>query len=166
MARLDTTTVLADVMAGPKKDWMGALERMADEAYPPWRDLFQRTQRRLPPEMRKELGPAWQARQRPLFIKALLEWLGACTSPEVMAEVSARLDAVLEFTIFVNREFLLQPNYSLENHQSDIFDMFQLQYLAFDRFVIVSNDSDLSTRTRHSSQADRIMPFDQFLQSL
>lgn len=95
MARLDTTTVLAEVMAGPKKDWMGALERMADEAYPAWRDLFQRTQRRLPLEMRKELGPAWQARQRPLFTKALLEWLGARTAPEVIAEVSARLDACL-----------------------------------------------------------------------
>ena len=66
--------------------------------------------------MRKELGPAWQAKQRPIFIKALLDWLGASSGPEVMAEISARLDAVLEFTIFVNREFLLQSNYSLENH--------------------------------------------------
>ena len=166
MARLDTTSVLTEVMAGPKKEWMGALERMADEAYPAWRDLFNRTQRRLPVEMKKELGPAWQARQRPLFIKALLDWLGASAGPEVMTEMSARLDAVLAFTIIVNREFLLQPNYSLENHQSDIFDMFQLQYLAFDRFVIVSNDPDLTTRTQQSTQADRIMSFDQFLQTL
>ena len=77
-----------------------------------------------------------------------------------------RLNAVLEFTIFVNREFLLQPNYSPENHQSDIFDMFQLQHLAFLKFVIVSNDPDLTTRTRQSSQAGRIMSFDQFLQTL
>jgi hypothetical protein len=61
--------------------------------------------------------------------------------------MSMRLDAVLEFTIFVTREFLLS-NYSLEKHQSDVFDQFQLQYLAMDKFVIVSGDSDLSTRTK------------------
>jgi hypothetical protein len=72
---------------------------------------------------------------------------------------------VLEFTVFVAREFLLR-NYSPEKHQSDVFDQFQLQYLAFDRFVIVSGDPDLSTRTRNSPQAARIMSFDQFLSNL
>jgi hypothetical protein len=165
-ARLETTSVLANVMAGPKKAWMAAVEIMADEKCPSWRDLFQKTSRRLPPDVRKELEPrsAWQA-QRPVYIKALLDWLGASTDPDVVAEVSARLDAVLEFTIFVAREFLLR-NYSLEKHQSDVFDQFQLQYLAMDRFVIVSGDSGLSTRTRQSPQAARIMSFDQFLQTL
>jgi len=165
-ARLDATSILADIMVWPKLGWAAAMERMADEAYPAWRELFQQTQRRLPREMMKELGPAWRARQRPIFIKALLDWLGASTGPEVVADISARLDAVLEFTVFVAREFLVQPSYSLENNQSDIFDMFQLQYLAFDRFVIVSNDSDLTNRTRQSSQAHRIMSFDHFLQTL
>jgi hypothetical protein len=32
-----------------------------------------------------------------------------------------RLDAVLDFTIFVAREFLLR-NHSLKKHQSDVFD--------------------------------------------
>lgn len=114
----------------------------------------------------KELGPAWQARQRPIFIKALLDWLGASAGPEVVADISAKLDAVLEFTMYVVRDFLVQPSYSLENHQSDIFDMFQLQYLAFDRFVIVSSDSDLTKRTRQSSQAHRIISFDHFLRTL
>jgi len=76
-----------------------------------------------------------------------------------------RLDAVLDFTIFVAREFLLR-NHLLKKHQSDVFDQFQLQYLAMDRFVIVSADPDLSTRTRQSSQADRIMSFEQFLKTL
>jgi hypothetical protein len=71
----------------------------------------------------------------------------------------------MEFTIFVVREFLLR-DYSLEKHQSDVFDQFQLQYLAMDRFVIVSGDPDLSTRTRQSSRAARIMSFDQFLGTL
>lgn len=164
--RLITTSVLADVMAGPKKAWMAAVEAIADKNYPAWRELFQQTGRRLPPEMRKELElrSAWQA-QRPVFIKALLDWLGASTGPELVAQISTRLDAVLEFTIFVAREFLLR-NYSLAKHQSDVFDQFQLQYLAMDRFVIVSGDPDLSTRTRQSPQAARIMSFDQFLLTL
>ena len=76
--------------------------------------------------------------------------------------MSGRLDAVLEFTIFICREFLLN-NYALEKHQSDVFDQFQLQYLAFQRFVIVTADPDLSKRTQESSQAPRIMTFQQFL---
>jgi hypothetical protein len=165
-ARISSTSVLAELMAGPKRQWAAEVEKMADEHYPAWRELFQRTGRRLPLEMRKELAPrsAWQA-QRPAFIKALLEWLHAPTGSEVVAEILTRLDAVLEFTIFVAREFLLR-NYSLEKHQSDVFDQFQLQYLAMDRFIIVSGDPDLSTRTRQSAQAARIMSFHQFLTSL
>ena len=49
-ARLDTTAVLTEVMAGPKKAWIGAVERMADETYPAWRDVARRTGKRLPPE--------------------------------------------------------------------------------------------------------------------
>ena len=66
--------------------------------------------------------------------------------------MSGRLDAVLEFTIFICREFLLN-NYALEKHQSDVFDQFQLQYLAFQQFVIVTADPDLSKRTQESSQS-------------
>jgi hypothetical protein len=163
---IGSTSVVADLMAGPKRAWAAQVEELANENYPSWRQLFDETGRRLPLEMRKALEPrsAWQ-QQRPAFVRALLEWLGASTAPEVNAEISARLDAVLEFTIFVAREFLLR-NYSLEKHHSDVFDQFQLQYLAFDRFVIVSGDPDLLTRTRQSSQAHRIMPFDQFLGSL
>jgi hypothetical protein len=90
---------------------------------------------------------------------------GATTDPVLVAQLSTRLDAVFDFTIFVAREFLLR-NYSLEKHQSDIFDQFQLQYPAVDRFVIVTADPDLSTRTRKSPQAARIMSFDQFLRTL
>lgn len=164
--RLDTTSVLAEVMAGPKKTWTASVERTADEKYPAWRELFQKTGRRLPPEMRKELEPrsAWEP-QRPNFVHALLDWLAATSSPELVTGLCTRLDAVLEFTIFVVREFLLR-DYSLEKHQSDVFDQFQLQYLAMDRFVIVSGDPDLSTRTRQSPQAARIMSFDQFLGTL
>jgi predicted nucleic acid-binding protein len=124
-ARLDTTSILTGIMAWPKLNWAATMERTADEMHPNWREQFKQTQRRRPPEKRKELGPNWQARQRPVFIKALLEWLGAGAAPDVMADFCTRLDAVLEFTIFITREFLLQPNYSLDNHQSDIFDMFQ-----------------------------------------
>lgn len=167
-ARLNTTSVLADVMEGPKKAWIRTVEQMADEKYPAWRDHFQQTnkRRRLPAEMRIELEPrsAWLA-QRPVYIKSLLDWLGASSGPEIIAELSTRLDAVLEFAIFVTREFLLR-NYSLEKHQSDVFDQFQLQHLAIDRFVIVTGDPDLLIRTQLSPQVNRIMSCDQFLRTL
>src|ERR1700688_201748 len=116
--------------------------------------------------MRKELEPmsAWQA-QRATFTKALLDWLHAKVDANVVNEMCIRLDAVLEFTMFVTREFLLR-NYSPEKHDSDVFDQFQLQYLAMDDFVIVSGDSDLSRRTQQSPQASRIMSFDQFVRTL
>jgi hypothetical protein len=155
-------------MDGPKKAWVRAVEQVADETYPAWRELYEQThrRRRLPPEKRKELEPrsAWQAK-RPTFIKGLLEWLGASSGPEIVTELSTRLDAVIEFGFFVTREFLLR-NYSLEKHESDIFDQFQLQHLAMDRFVIVTHDPDLSIRTRQSPQANRIMSFDEFLRTV
>jgi hypothetical protein len=165
-AGINSTSVLADLMAGPKKSWIAEVERMADEIYPDWQDHFQKTGRRLPPEMRRNVEPrsTWES-QRPAFIKALLDWLGESPGAELVAEMSIKLDAVLEFTIFVAREFLLR-NYSLEKHHSDVFDQFQLQYLAMDKFVVVSNDPDLSKRTANSTQADRIMTFGQFVQSL
>ncbi|MGA2412005.1 MAG: hypothetical protein ABSG46_16670 [Candidatus Binataceae bacterium] len=120
----------------------------------------------MPPGLRKEFEPrsAWQEK-RPDFIEALLQWLHTSNEPELVAEMSDRLDAVLEFTIFVTREFLLR-NYSAEKHDSDVFDQFQLQYLAMDGFVVVTRDPDLSKRTLQSSQADRIMSFTQFLEKL
>ena len=134
--------------------------------YPKWRELFRATGRRLPPGLRKEFEPrsAWQEK-RPDFIEALLQWLHTSNEPELVAEMSDRLDAVLEFTIFVTREFLLR-NYSAEKHDSDVFDQFQLQYLAMDGFVVVTRDPDLSKRTLQSSRADRIMSFTQFLEKL
>jgi hypothetical protein len=164
--RLKATLVLADLMAGPKRQWIDATEAMANEKFPGWRELFQTEGKRLPPQMRKELEPrsAWEA-QRSAFIDALLDWLGASRDPKVASDLYGRLDAVLEFTVFVAREFLLQ-NYSLEKHQSDVFDAFQLEYLAMDEFVIVSGDADLSHRTLHSSQACRIVSFDEFVRSI
>ena len=166
LARIGSTSILADLMAGPKKQWRLSVERMTEDHYPNWRELFENTGRRLPPEMRKVMEPASaREHQRPIFIKALLEWLHAPTSTELIAELCERLDAVLDFTILICREFLLR-NYSLDKHHSDVFDQFQLQYLAMERFVIVSGDPDLSTRTRRSAQASRIVTFAQFLAGL
>lgn len=165
-ARLDRTSIFTEIMAGPKKDWMAAVERMADETYPKWRELEKQTNRRLPVELRKSLEPrpAWHA-QRRSFVSVLLDWLGANADPETAAEMSTRLDAAIEFTTFVAREFLV-GNYSHKKNQSDVFDHFQLEYLALDRFIIVTGDAALSNRTRQSPQGTRIMSFDQFLRSL
>jgi hypothetical protein len=107
------------------------LRRFARRTYRASRDLFQQTGRRQPSEMRKELEPRseWQT-QRPVFIKGLLDWLSASNDPEMVAQLSTRLDAMLEFTIFVTREFLLRncppestrPTYS-PNFNSNIWPL-------------------------------------------
>ena len=165
-AKIDTTSVLTEVMAGPKRDWIQIVENMADERYPAWRAHLQATGRRLPETLTKSLEPrsTWIA-LRPTYAKALLAWLVGSSEPSLVEEFSARLDAALEFVTFVSQEFLLR-NYKPERHHSDVFDHFQLLHLALDRFVIVSADPDLLTRTRRSSQASRIMTFAQFLETL
>jgi hypothetical protein len=139
---------------------------MATAVYPGWEDLFRKTGRRIPLELRKEYEQRtyWE-RQRGVFSKAMLRLIGAATTPELVAEFSTRLDAATEFAIFVVREFMFH-NYSIDKHLSDAFDQVQLFYLAIDRFVVVSSDPDILLRTRQSQQASRIMSFQQFLQTL
>lgn len=164
--KMNATSAITQVMAGPKKDWKAAVEKMADEYYPAWREHFKSTGKRIPPEKKRELKPrsTWKP-QRADFIKSLIQWLHADETPVRVDELCKRFDAVLEFTIFVAREFLI-GNYSLEEHDSDVFDMYQLQYLAMDRFVIVTSDPDLVHRTQLSHQASRILSFDQFFSKL
>ena len=159
-------SVLTDMVAGPKKEWIERAEAFASEIYPRWRQHFEETGKRLPDEKCKELESrrVWDA-EKLKFGESVHRWLEASTEPESVAETTKRLDAVLEFTIFVTREFLT-GNYNLEKHQSDVYDQFQLNYLALDQFAIVTGDSDLSKRTRNSRQADRIMSLEAFLQSL
>jgi hypothetical protein len=155
-----------ELAAGPKQQWRARVEEMATNNYPRWRELFQKTGRRLPPEMRAKLEQrnVWETHADG-FAESMLTWLGASTDAASITEMHRRLDAVIQFTIFVAREFLIS-NYSLEKHESDVFDQFQLQYLAIERFIIVSNDPDLLTRTSRSSQSARIMTFGRFLQTL
>jgi len=116
--------------------------------------------------MRKTLKyrEAFEARSEE-FTSGMLDWLGAARTPEIVPMLAPRLDAVVRFTAFVVAEFL-EGKYSLENHDSDIFDQFQLHYLAQDGYIIVNNDADMWKRTAGSPQAWRIMSFEAFLQSL
>jgi hypothetical protein len=107
---------------------------------------------------------AFEARAMELT-SGLLDWLGAEQKPEVVAEVKPRLDAVVRFTAFVVAEFL-EGKYSAEKHASDVFDQFQLHYLALDGTVIVTNDRGMRTRTAESPQASRVMSFEDFLRTL
>jgi len=165
-ARVIDTSVLTLVMSGPKETWIGIVEQSATEKYPAWRELFEKSGRRLPIEMRNDLEPrsAW-ADFAPGIVDGLIRRLGGSPTPDLISELCTRLDAVCEFSLFIAREFLLR-NYSVTKHQSDIFDQFQLHHLALDRFVIVTHDPDLTKRTRLSSQVDRIMTFDEFLRTL
>jgi len=99
------------------------------------------------------------------FAKGFLKVLETDHQPELVSDMRARLDAVLRFTAFVVDQFI-ERNYSLENHDSDPLDQFQLHYLALDRFIIVSNDHNIRKRTAGSPQASRVMSFESFLRSL
>jgi hypothetical protein len=97
--------------------------------------------------------------------KTVLQWLGGGEEPASVAQITKRLEAVLEFTVYVLREFLTRE-YKLENHDSDLYDQFQLHYLAMDQFVIVTEDKDFRTRVNRSAQATRILSFEEFLRGL
>jgi len=150
-----TAPAVKEVVAGPKREWVERSEAFVSEIYPEWREHFQQTGKRLPDQIRRKLKSrgVWDA-DKAKYIESKLTWLEVSTTPELIARIAERLDAVLEFTIFVGRQMLL-GNYNVEKHESDVYDQFQLHYLALDRFVIVSEDRDLQTRIAHSSQAGR-----------
>jgi hypothetical protein len=120
------------IVEGVKSEWIRLVEKTADAVYPEWRTCFERTGWRLPREMRKNLKyrESFEARAME-FAGGLLDWLGADQKPEVVAELKPRLDAVVRFIAFVVAEFL-EGKYSVEKRASDIFDQFQLHYLALD----------------------------------
>lgn len=161
-----TTSAIDQVVRGPQKEWIEAIEQIATDKYPAWRELLQCEGRRLPPEMCRELElPSALAARKRSLTEFFLHWLGASCEPAAVDFAINKLDASLEFANFVLREFLMS-NYSVEKHASDVYDQFQLRYLAVDRFIIVTDDSDLTKRNVRSSQADRILTFEQFLRTL
>jgi hypothetical protein len=107
--RINRTSILTEVMAVPKRDWMKAVENMADEKYPAWRAHLRATGKRLPAEVAEGLQQrsTWLA-LRPRYVKGLLALLAASDEPSLVDEFSRRLDAVMEFVNFVTQEFLLR----------------------------------------------------------
>jgi hypothetical protein len=166
-AGLRTPSAVNDFVRDLKKQWVNALEEIATAKNPSWRELFQQQGRRLPPGMRRELEPPsiWETEGRAFIEHLLRGLLDTKPEPALVDVMMDKFSAVLEFSRFVLRLFLT-GNYSIEKHSSDVFDQFQLRYLAMDRFVIVTGDPDLSKRTARSSQADRIITFQNFLQTL
>lgn len=153
------------IVEGVKDQWLNRVENTATDLYPEWRMCFEQTGRRLPDKLRKALKHKDFDAEATEFVGGFLDWLEIGRKPEIVAELKPRLDAVVRFTTFVVGEFLMN-NYSLEKHASDIFDQFQLHYLALDGFIIVTNDPDLWNRTTGSPQASRIMSFEAFLRTL
>ncbi len=166
-ARLESTDAVRKVVAPVKQRWIEQVHLFADATFPDWRTCYAKTGRRLPPEMWKGIDrkAVFEARSVE-FAKGLLEVLDAKSDsrPELVSDMRRRLDAVLRFTAFIVDQFM-ERNYSLEKHDSDVFDQFQLHHLALDQFVIVSNDPDMWKRTGGSPQASRIMLFEDFLRA-
>ena len=149
-----------------KNTWIHRVKSTATALYPEWGNCFAQTGRRLPVEIRRAFEQELDFDAEAIrFTDELLDWYEVDKKPEIVAELKPRLDAQIRFTIFVVTEFLLR-NYSLEKHDSDVFDQFQLGYLALDEFIIVSNDPDMWKRTAGSPQSSRIMSFETFLHSL
>jgi hypothetical protein len=165
LARLGTSGP-KEVVDGVKKKWIGQVKSFADGIYPDWQIHFEQTGRRVPLEIRREFisEKRWTALDAD-FVERFLQWFHAKPEPRLVADMAARLDPVLKFTRFVAREFVV-GKYLLAKNDSDVFDQFQLHYLALDGFILVSHDPDLSKRTSGSQQTARIMPFEKFLQSL
>lgn len=160
------TSVFEELLDGPKREWLKRSEKFADEVYPRWREHLQEEGKRLPNKMCEEIASRLVSdAERMEYCESFLRWLGAPTEPESVADIAKRLDAAIEYTAFVAREHLTR-NYNLEKHNSDVYDLFQLNYLAMDRFIIVSEDKNLRKRTARSSQAKRIASFDEFLNRL
>ena len=167
IAGLKTMSVVRDIVTNLKQQWVSALENIVAAKNPNWRELFRAEGKRLPPELREQLIPlsAWESEKR-IFVEQLLrDLLDATPTPTLVEAMSKSFSAVLEFSTFVAREFLI-GNYSIEKHSSDVFDQFQLRYLAMDRFVVVTNDPDLSKRTQRSLQTARIVTLERFLETL
>jgi hypothetical protein len=166
-AVLGTASAVNDLVTDLKKQWVNALENMAAAKNPAWRELFRNEGRRLSAEMRRELEPlsAWETEKRTFIEQLLRGLLDTKPEPALVDIMLNKFSAVVEFSTFVLRAFLI-GTYSIEKHSSDVFDQFQLRYLAMDRFVIVTNDADLSKRTVRSLQADRVITLPQFLQTL
>jgi hypothetical protein len=165
-AGFKSTSAIHQVISNLKQEWIDTIEKIATDIYPEWREHFEREGRRLPAGMCKEfeMPSAMAARKRSLT-EYFLRWLGANAEPADVEFAMNKLDGSLDFANFVLREFLTR-SYKLEKHSSDVFDHFQLRYLALDRFIIVTNDSDLPHRTSHSSQKARILTFERFLRTL
>lgn len=159
------TSVFEELLDGPKGQWLKRTENFADKVYPRWREHFQETGRRLPEKKREEIKSRLVSdAERAEYSESFLRWMRAPVDPDAVADIMKRLDAVLEYTTFVAREHLTR-GYNLEKNKSDVYDQFQLHYLVMDRFVIVTEDKKLRTRTARSSQAKRIMSFGEFLES-
>ncbi len=160
------TGLIEKLMAGPKEMWVRTIEAQLTEIDPDWREHFTETGVRLPEQWSSRLDEAevWE-QFRLRFSESILEWLGARTGGPNPLEFSQKIDAVIRFTSWVVCESLLRY-YTYAKHESDVYDEFQLYYLADEKYVIVTNDQKLRHRTLESSQASRILSFDQFVKSL
>ena len=155
--------LIAKLVKGPKEKWVGTLGAVLDSIAPTWRERAERGERHLPNESREQFDrPEVWAQRRAEFLETFTEWLAPGLPAEEARKVEQRIDAVLQFAISIMKDVLLR-NYAFSKRDSDIYDLFQLHYLACEQFVFVTRDGPLMSKVRQSSQANRILDFHQFL---
>jgi hypothetical protein len=141
------------------------LEAVLTEAAPLWRDRVSKREPYLSAAEREELKrkEVW-VRKRSDFLRAFTEWLSPGIAKEELGYVDDKMDLVLTFAIAIVKDVLLR-NYAFSKHDSDVYDLLQLHYLAFDRYVFVTGDDRLRSKLLSSRQAGRLLGVRGFLNS-
>jgi hypothetical protein len=158
--------LITQLLRGPKETWVAALAAELDTKSPFWRERAERGKRHLPDESQKRMDqPEVWVQHRAGLLKSFTDWLAPGLTEEEVQKTGQRIDAVLQLAISIVKDVLLR-NYAFSKHESDIYDLLQLHYLAFDQFTFVTRDQRLMSKLRQSSQADRILVFRRFLATL
>jgi hypothetical protein len=156
-------SIVATLMEGPKEKWVGMLEAVLTEAAPSWRDRVAKGEPYFSAAERDEVKrkEVW-VRKRSDFLRAFTDWLSPDIDEEELRRLGEKMDLVLTFAIAIVKEVLLR-NYSFSKHDSDMYDLLQLHYLAFDRYVFVTADDRLRSKLSASGQAGRLLNLHEFL---
>jgi hypothetical protein len=158
--------IVGDLLKGPKEKWVETLGSVLNQVTPLWRERIARGEAYLSPVERMKLrGKAVWTDKRAEFLRAFTEWLSPGLNEQQLLCIDQKMDAVLTLAISILRDVFLR-NYAFSKHDSDVYDLFQLHYLALDRYVLVTDDERLAKRLDVSTQRSKVMSFGAFLGTL
>lgn len=102
-----------------------------------------------------------EQRRRKLFVEDALRITGVPDLPKTRAAIASGMDAAF---VFESRLIsMVKSDYNFAAHADDLIDAQQLYYLLDPQMYFVTNDNRLIDYVRKSSQANRILTFDQLV---